>query len=118
MFESITGWAGMGFDVICFHSPKSHVREDREKLAEVRELGTSFANWEKPELTIPCPVPDCGFKFPDLGHLAMHIVMAAGDDHLVWKADHLSALHTLENTQVLKQEAIDLLPTFLEDQGH
>ena len=115
MFESITGWAGMGFDIIRYHSPRRHVREDREKLAEAYELGRTFANWQKPELTIPCPVPDCGFKFPDLDRLAMHIVMAAGDSHLVWKAENLSDLHTLENTQVLKQELVSLLPTILKN---
>ena len=116
MFESITGWAGMGFDIIRYHSPRRHVREDREKLAEAYELGRTFANWQKPELTIPCPVPDRGFKFPDLDRLAMHIVMAAGDSHLVWKAENLSTLHTLENTQALKEEVVSLLPTILKNQ--
>jgi len=116
MFESITGWAGMGLDVIRYHSPKGYVQEDQEKLAEAHKLGTSFANWVKPELTIPCPIGGCGFRFPDLDRLAMHIVMAAGDSHLDWKVNHLSALHTLENTQALKEELVSLLPTILKNQ--
>jgi len=114
MFESMTGWAGMGFDVLTYHSPKGHVREDAAKLAEAYELGRSFLNWQKPELLIPCPIEGCGFKFPDHDRLAMHIVMAAGDGHLLWKAKHLSAVHTLENTQALKREALDLLPSIVK----
>lgn len=118
MFESIAGWSGMGLDVIRHHSPKGHVREDQEKLTEAYELGRSFAQWQKPELTIRCPIADCGFCFPDVDHLALHVVMAAGDSHLIWKAEHLSTVHTLENTQALKQEAIGLLAAILEDEGH
>jgi len=117
MFESITGWAGMGLDVIRYHSPKGHVREDQEKLAEAYRLGQSLARWQKPKLKFLCPVKGCGFYFQDIEHLAMHLVMAAGDDHLAWKAKHLSAVHTLDNTQVLKQEAIRLLPGILKDTG-
>lgn len=117
MFESITGWAGMGLDVIRYHSPNAHVCENQEKLTEAYELGRSFAHWQRPELEIPCPIGGCGFHFPNLDHLAMHLVMAAGDSHLDWKAEHLSAVHTLENTRALKQEAIDLLPAILQDRG-
>jgi putative NADPH-quinone reductase len=115
MFESITGWAGMGFDVVRFHSPRSHAKEDQEKLAEAYQLGRSFAGWRKPELRIPCPIDGCGFHFPNVERLAMHLVMAAGDNHLIWKAQHLSDVHTLENTQALKAETIRLLSTDLED---
>ena len=66
---------------------------------------------------IMSPIEGCGFHFQDLDRLAMHLVMAAGDSHLVWKAEHLSAVHTLENTHPLKQEAIGILPAILEDQG-
>lgn len=103
-FASITGWAGMQFDVIAYHSP-NHVREDAAKLTEVYELGQSFSGWQKPQLKVQYPITGCGFQFPDLDRLAMHLVMAAGDSHLDWKAEHLSAIHTLENTQSLKHKS-------------
>ncbi len=115
MFESITGWAGMGLDVVRYHSAKGHVRDDAEKMEEACELGASFADWQKPILRMPCPVETCGFVFPDLDRLAMHLVMAAGEEHLAYKAEHVSAVHTLDNTQELKQELLDLLPELLPD---
>jgi len=117
-FESIAGWSGMGFDVIAYHSPKGHVRDDHAKMAEAFKLGESFHAWQKPELVVPCPVEGCAFKLPDYDRLAMHIVMAAGEDHLEWKASHLSQVHTLENTQALKQEAIEWLRSANLDTGH
>jgi multimeric flavodoxin WrbA len=114
MFESITGWAGMGFDALCYHSPKGHVREHPGKLAEAYALGQSFESWQRPDLTVPCPIEGCGFKFPDRDRLAMHIVMTAGDGHTVWRAQHLSAVHTLENTQELKKEILQLPSSILE----
>jgi len=108
-FESIAGWAGMGFDVLRFHSAHGHVRDDEEKLGEAYELGRSFAGRRKPSLAVRCPVEGCGFAFRDLDHAALHTVMAAGNEHLEWKAKHLSAVHTLENTAELVQEARCLL---------
>jgi hypothetical protein len=113
MFESIAGWAGMGLDVVRYNSAQRHVRDDADTMAEAYELGASFADWRKPQLRIPCPIETCAFVFPTLDRLAMHLVMAAGDDHLAWKAKHLSAIHTLDNTQTLKQELIDRLPEIL-----
>lgn len=109
MFESITGWAGMGFDAIRFHSAAGHVRDDEQKLAESLELGRSFAGWERPTLSIPCVMENCGFRFRDLDHAAKHLVMAAGDDHLAWKAENLSAIHTLSNTEELISETREIL---------
>ena len=39
----------------------------------------------------------------------MHLVMAAGDDHLAWKAENLSAVHTLANTHQLVDETRSIL---------
>lgn len=109
MFESICGWAGMGFQVVRFHSATGHVRDDQEKLAETFELGQSFADWQRPILSAPCAVEGCGFLFRSVDHAAMHLVMAAGNDHLAWKAEHLSAVHTLSNTQELFSETRSFL---------
>jgi len=109
MFESIAGWAGMPFDALCYHSPTSHVRDCPEKLDEAYALGRSLENWVKPTLTLPCPVKGCGFEFPDVERLAMHIVMAAGDNHLKWKTEHLSEVHTLANTLTLRDEVLAIL---------
>lgn len=108
-FESIAGWAGMRFQTARFHSANAHVRGDEAKLAEVFELGRSFAGWTRPTLSVPCPVEGCRFRFRDTDHAAMHLVMAAGDDHLAWKAAHLSQVHTLLNTGTLVAEAHELL---------
>ena len=107
--ESIAGWAGMDFRVVRFHSVEGHVRDDAEKLAEAFELGRLFAGWKRPSLTVPCVVENCRFRFRSVENAAMHLVMAAGDDHLGWKAENLSALHTLENTQLLVEEARRIL---------
>ncbi len=115
IFESIACWAGMGFDALCYHSPRGHVRDRPDKLAEAYSLGTSLGNWQKPEIEIPCPIEGCGFRFPDAERLAMHLIIAAGDNHLDWKAAHLSAAHTLANTQERKIEVLELLTSILED---
>ncbi len=47
--------------------------------------------------------------FADAEALALHRVMAAGDDHLDWKRTHLSETHTLANTPKLVREALALL---------
>ena len=107
--ESISGWAGMSFDVVSFHADRGHVRDDPAKLAEANDLGRSFAGRAKPELPIACVVDGCGFKFRDIEHAAMHIVMAAGAPHLKWKAAHLSALHDLCNTHQLVDEVCSIL---------
>jgi len=116
-FESIAGWAGMDLHVARFHAATGHVREDETKLAEVLELGRSFADWTRPTLPIPCPLEGCPFRFRDLDHAAMHLVMAAGDDHLAWKAEHLSEVHTLMNTRALVAEAGDLLKGYSEGEA-
>jgi multimeric flavodoxin WrbA len=117
MFESIAGWAGMGLDILRYHSAKGHVRNDSGKLAEAYALGASFANWRKPTLNIHCPVAGCGFAFPTLDRLALHLVMAAGDDHLRWKSEYLSAVHTLSNTPALTAETRRVLTHLLPDAG-
>jgi multimeric flavodoxin WrbA len=105
MFESITGWAGMGLDVIRYHSAKRHVREDATVLRKAYDLGRGFQGPDRRPLSFRCPLETCGFAFQDVGRLAMHMVMAAGEDHLQWKAEHLSAVHTLSNTHELATEA-------------
>ncbi len=109
MFESITGWAGMGFHAVRFHSEAGPVHEDEAKLAEAFELGRSFADWEKPELSIRCPLKECGFLFRSPEHAARHAVMAAGGEHLRWKAENLSAVHTLQNTERLVRETLAIV---------
>jgi len=108
-FESICGWAGMGFSSVRFHSPKGHVRDDEEKLDEAFRLGRSFADWERPTLSVPCPVEGCRFHLRSVDAAALHLVMAAGDDHLAWKAEHLSEVHTLANTVKLVGEVRAIL---------
>jgi len=110
MFESISGWAGMEFDALAFHSEKGPIQEAPEKLEEAYKLGRSFASWSKPELSVPCLLEDrCGFLFRSPLHAAKHVVMAAGSPHLEWKAKHLSAVHTLQNTDALVQEVLALI---------
>ena len=109
MFESIAGWAGMGFDLVRFHSSAGHVRDDPKKLTEAFELGQSFADRERPTLAVPCAVEQCGFRFRDVDSAALHLVMAAGDDHLKWKAENLPEVHTLLNTHELVEEARGIL---------
>lgn len=116
MFESIAGWAGMSFDVLRFHSARGHVRDDKKTLAKAYELGRSFADWERPTLSVPCAVGDCGFRFRDVDHAAMHLVMAACEPHLGWKATNLSCVHTLQNTQELAEEARTILRALQEKQ--
>jgi len=111
--ESISGWSGMEFDVVRYHAAKRHVREDQAKLDEARELGRSFVGWQKPTLDVPCPIDGCGFRFADKQRLAKHIVMAAGEPHLAWKARHLSATHTLENTGELLRKTVSWIETDL-----
>lgn len=111
MFESIAGWVGMGLDVIRFHSSRGPVQDAPETLDCVRTLAEKLSRWEKRPLTVQCPLDRCGLQFPDLEHLAMHIVMAAGDNHLEWKTANLSAVHTLENTRTLCDEALEILRT-------
>jgi len=108
-FESIAGWAGMRLAVIRFHSESGHVRDCPPKLGEAYALGRSFAQWKRPELTVSCPVTNCGFAFRDVSAAALHAVMAADAAHLAWKQDHLSAVHTLQNTAALAEEAQRLL---------
>ncbi|MBU0596039.1 flavodoxin family protein [Candidatus Bipolaricaulota bacterium] len=109
MFESIAGWAGMDFRAVRFHSETGSVHENETKLAEAYKLGHSFADWTRPELFARCPVGGCGFLFRSPEHAARHLVMASGGEHLRWKADRLSAVHTLLNTDQLVQEALTLL---------
>jgi multimeric flavodoxin WrbA len=115
MFESIAGWAGMRLHVVRFHSSKGPVRDDEKKLAEAYELGRSFADWKRPELSARCAVENCGFLFRDIEHAAMHLVMAAGDEHLKWKAKNLSRVHTLENTEMLVKETRRILLSLQEE---
>ncbi|MBN1858147.1 flavodoxin family protein [Candidatus Bipolaricaulota bacterium] len=109
MLESITGWAGMGFHIVRFHSEAGPVQQDEAKLAEARDLGRSFADWRRPELSAGCPVDGCGFLFRSVEHAAKHLVMAAGGEHLRWKADNLSGIHTLQNTDKLTAETLRIL---------
>ncbi len=109
MFESITGWAGMGFHAVRFHSAAGHVRDDEASLTETFDLGRSFADWKRPVLSIPCPLEDCGSLFRNTDHAAMHLVMAADEHHLAWKAENLSEEHTLSNTHDLFAETRRLL---------
>jgi multimeric flavodoxin WrbA len=90
MLESITGWAGMGFDAVRYHVDRGHVREDEAKLREAHELGRQFEGPDARPLSVRCPIGTCGFAFQDVGRLAAHVVMAAGEDHLAWKRRHLS----------------------------
>jgi multimeric flavodoxin WrbA len=108
-FESIAGWAGMGFHVVRFHSANGHVKGDAAKLVEAYELGRSFENWEQPTLATHCVLDRCTFRFRSVEHAARHIVMAAGDDHLEWKAKHLSEIHTIDNTKTLVGEVCEIL---------
>lgn len=107
--ESIAGWAGMDFHVVRHHSAVHHVREDAAKQQEAFDLGRSFGARRSPAVSVPCPVDGCGFRFRSVDHAAMHVVMAAGDDHLRWKAENLSEPHTLSNTHALCAEAQKLL---------
>ncbi len=109
MLESISGWAGMGFHVVRFHSEAGPVQQDEAKLPEAYDLGRSFADWKRPELSAECPLDGCGFLFRSVEHAAKHLVMAAGGEHLRWKAEHLSAIHTLQNTEQLIAEAVKIL---------
>jgi putative NADPH-quinone reductase len=109
MFESITGWCGARLDVVRYHSAERHVKEVPEKLAEAYELGRSLAGWTAPDLTTRCPLPTCRMPAADDQALARHLVMAADDQHLAWKHDHLSATHSLANTSTLVREALDVL---------
>jgi putative NADPH-quinone reductase len=108
-FDSIAGWAGMGFHVVRFHSAAGHVKDNAEKLAEAYELGRSYESWEAPALTESCVLDRCTFRFRSVEHAARHVVMAAGDDHLEWKAEHLSEIHTLQNTEALVEEVRQIL---------
>jgi len=109
MFESIAGWAGMDFHAIRFHSEAGPVQENEAKLAEAYNLGRSFSDWKRPELLVGCPVENCGFRFRGAEHAARHVVMAAGGEHLRWKAEHLSAVHTLQNTDRLVRETVPIV---------
>lgn len=109
MFESICGWSGMGLDVVRYHSDAQHVREAPDALARAFEFGTSLAGWTPPTLTVRCPLETCRMPAADDRALAGHLVMAAGEDHLAWKRDHLTAVHTLANTAELVEEALAVL---------
>ena len=109
MFESITGWAGMGFHVVRYHSESGPVHDDEAKLAEAYELGRSFGDWEKPKLAVGCLAEGCTFRFRSVEHAAKHMVMAAGSVHLRWKAEHLSAVHSIDNTDRLVRETADIV---------
>jgi multimeric flavodoxin WrbA len=107
MFESITQWCGMGLDVIRHHAAGGRAADLPEKLLEARSLGRSLAAWRPLPLEEACAL--CRMQFPSIEALAAHHVMAADEDHLQWKRDHLSAVHTLENTNALKNEAARVL---------
>jgi hypothetical protein len=109
MFESICGWSGMRLDVLRYHSNERHVREAPQKLAEAFELGRSIAGWVPPQLALRCSLPQCRMPAADEQALARHLVMAADEEHLAWKREHLSAVHTLANTRQLVEEAVALL---------
>ena len=109
MFESIAGWCGAGLDVVRYHSADRHVREVPEKLAEAYELGRSLAGWAPPALAVQCPLERCRMAFAGDEALALHLVMAAGDDHLAWKREHLSEVHTIANTAALVGETLAVL---------
>jgi hypothetical protein len=109
MFESIAGWSGMQLDVLRYHSNKRHVSETPTKLAEAYELGRSLAGWTAPKLALRCPLAACRMPAADHEALALHVVMAADEDHLAWKREHLSEVHTLANTAVLVKEALAVL---------
>ncbi len=109
MFESIAGWSGMKLDVVRYHSNERHVREVPEKLAEAERLGRSLAGWTAPHLAARCSLPTCGMPVANDEALALHLVMAADENHLAWKRDHLSAVHTLCNTEELTREALAAL---------
>jgi len=107
MFESICGCYGMGLDVIRYQSDKRHVREATEKLAEALELGKSLVGWAPPALTVRCEA--CKAALPDDRALAIHHVQAADEVHMAWKRDHISAVHTLANTDQLVEEALAVI---------
>ncbi|MDD4903456.1 MAG: flavodoxin family protein [Candidatus Bipolaricaulis sp.] len=107
MFESITQWCGMGLDVIRHHAAKGPAADLPAKLEEAAALGRSLAGWQPRPLTQACAL--CRMQFPDVDALAAHHIMAAGEDHLQWKREHLSARHTLANTAALKREAAKVL---------
>ncbi len=109
MFESIAGWSGLRLDVIRYHSDARHVREAPEKLDEAYELGRSLAGWTAPELATRCPLGTCRMALADDEALALHLVMAAGEDHLAWKREHLSEVHSIANTGALVREALGVL---------
>lgn len=117
MFESIAGWSGLRLDVVRYHSHKSHVREAPGKLAEAYELGRSLADWTPPTLAVRCSLEDCRMPLADDEALALHLVMAAGEDHLAWKREHLSEVHTIANTAMLVREALDVLRRADDDGG-
>ena len=107
MFESITQWCGMGLDVIRHHAARGKAADLPDKLEEARSLGRSLAQWRPAELHEACAL--CHMPFPDVDALAAHHIMAAGEDHLRWKRERLSALHTLANTDTLRKEAARVL---------
>jgi len=109
MFEAICGWSGMELDIVRYHSDERHVREAPEKLTEAYELGRSIAAWTPPTLAAQCELPRCRMALADDRALALHLVMAAGEDHLAWKRKHLSAVHTLANTDQLVEEALAVI---------
>ncbi len=109
MFESICGWCGARLDVLRYHSASRHARESEETLARAAALGRSLAGWTPPELAASCPIPTCRMTVADDEALALHLVMAAGDDHLAWKREHLSETHALANTAALTREALAVL---------
>jgi hypothetical protein len=109
MFESIAGWSGLYLDVIRYHSDVRHVREVPDKLAEAYELGRSLAGWRPPALQVRCPIETCRMLLADDEALALHLVMAAGEDHLAWKREHVSEVHTIANTAALVREALEVV---------
>ena len=109
MLESIAGWSGMGFRSVRFHSESGPVHDDEAKLAEAYDLGRSFSGWQKPDLPVGCLVEGCAFRFRSAEHAAKHMVMAADAAHLQWKAEHLSAVHSIENTARLVRETLDIV---------
>jgi multimeric flavodoxin WrbA len=88
MFKSITGWAGMKFDVIRYCSAKGHVLEYQEKLDEAYHLGRSYAGWEVSELNTKCMVENCKGMFSSVEPLARHLAAAADLNHRAWRSGH------------------------------
>ena len=84
-------------------------KQGPERLHQALELGRSLARWCPPDLKARCPLEECRMPLADENALALHLVMAAGDNHLAWKRRNLSAVHRLDNTKALVREALAIV---------